>query len=462
MTLAAIELADPGIVVMTDDGSTVGPSPGVALLEGEAPIVGTAAAMRHRLQPRRIHDRYWEQLDTEPLARPHPDHLRTADIAHAQLVELWTTLDRQVDAVVVTVPASLDRTRLGLLLGIARAAGIPVRGFVDSAVASVVTRDRTPGALVHVDVLLHRVVVTRLAVGHEISTMGFETDDRIGLVGLRDAWSRAVAGQFVRATRFDPLKLAATEQQLYDRVPGLVEQIDSSTPIQFVMAAGGLEYEVELTGRTFENACEVEVGRIESLVSRCCDGDDAAIALSHRAAGVPGLTRRLRAQTNGPVDALGLFAAARGTLLAAADIIGEAEGDAAFVTRLPRRGPGVAIPPEDATADGGVDPSGPSATHILHRGTAYPISTTPLVVGAAAGGTGRALQISGNTAGISRIHCSILLRDGRAVVEDHSTYGSFVNELRVDGSTELVAGDRIRLGSPGVELKAIAVEAGDD
>ena len=44
------------------------------------------------------------------------------------------------------------------------------------------------------------------------------------------------------------------------------------------------------------------------------------------------------------------------------------------------------------------------------------------------------------------------------MVEDHSSTGTFVNGERVSARAVLRAGDRLRLGSPGVELLLIAVE----
>ena len=41
------------------------------------------------------------------------------------------------------------------------------------------------------------------------------------------------------------------------------------------------------------------------------------------------------------------------------------------------------------------------------------------------------------------------------MIEDHSTYGSYVNEERVSGRTALTVGDRLRLGTPGVTLELI-------
>jgi hypothetical protein len=42
------------------------------------------------------------------------------------------------------------------------------------------------------------------------------------------------------------------------------------------------------------------------------------------------------------------------------------------------------------------------------------------------------------------------------VLNDHSTYGTFVNEKPVDEQTILSLGQIIRVGTPGEELKLIA------
>ncbi len=455
MKAAAVELADPGIVVVTEDGLAAGPSPGIALLDGGTPVVGVAAAARRRLQPRQIHDQYWEQLDSRPLARPHPDHLTTADLAFAQLVELFSELHRKVEVVLVAAPATFDRQRLGLLLGIAEAASIPIRGLVDSAVAAAVTRPLAPGPVIHVDLLLHRVVVTALAVGHEVSRLGFETEQRIGLLGLRDLLARAVASQFVRATRFDPLKLAVTEQQLFDRLPDLVNEIGLVPSVRLRMAAGGREYEVELTRPTFEDACRDEVARIESLVSRCGEDRDFTVLLTHRAAAIPGLERRFGERWPERVARIDPLSAAGGALAAATDIIPES-GEMRFVSRLPlRSGESAAAPAEEPRRRGS---AGAVATHVLYLGRAYPITAEPLMVGTSGGGAGRRLIISGTVAGVSPTHCSLVSKDGRAVVENHGTQGSYLNGSRIEKRAELVSGDHLRLGTAGVELQAISVE----
>ena len=47
------------------------------------------------------------------------------------------------------------------------------------------------------------------------------------------------------------------------------------------------------------------------------------------------------------------------------------------------------------------------------------------------------------------------------MVEDHSSYGTYLNGRRLEERSEAGVGDRIRLGSPGVEVVLIAVAERD-
>ena len=58
------------------------------------------------------------------------------------------------------------------------------------------------------------------------------------------------------------------------------------------------------------------------------------------------------------------------------------------------------------------------------------------------------------------IDCTLRDEDGAIVLVDHSRHGTFVNGERVAGRARLRAGDRLRIGDPGVELALIAVGAG--
>jgi hypothetical protein len=92
---------------------------------------------------------------------------------------------------------------------------------------------------------------------------------------------------------------------------------------------------------------------------------------------------------------------------------------------------------------------------VIQDGRAHPIGAQPLVVGAGAG-PGRRLAL-GAGAGISREHCALLAQGGEVLVRDTSRYGTWVNGERVAGEAVLAAGDRLRIGTPGVVLELVAV-----
>jgi pSer/pThr/pTyr-binding forkhead associated (FHA) protein len=92
---------------------------------------------------------------------------------------------------------------------------------------------------------------------------------------------------------------------------------------------------------------------------------------------------------------------------------------------------------------------------VLFQGRAWLLTERPLSVGWAAEGSTRKLTLPAASPGVSRTHCTLVRRNGSVIIEDHSTYGSFVNEERVVGNTVLTVGDRLRLGSPGITLELI-------
>ena len=97
------------------------------------------------------------------------------------------------------------------------------------------------------------------------------------------------------------------------------------------------------------------------------------------------------------------------------------------------------------------------ATHVIEGGRAHAIDERGIVIGHGPG-EGRRIALAGTGEGISRLHCTLERVDGRARVRDHSRYGTFVNGERVQGEAELGAGDRLRVGSPGVVFELVAVD----
>jgi hypothetical protein len=174
------------------------------------------------------------------------------------------------------------------------------------------------------------------------------------------------------------------------------------------------------------------------------------LRLSPRVAAYPGLVERFGTLRDCEVRLLPRGAAAMGTLQNEATI---ARPDSlALVYHLPiARAAGG----EASAAQADATPAPLRPTHLLFQGRAWRISEQPLVIGWSVDGGPRSLMLPSASPGLSRSHCTVVRRNGAVMVEDHSTYGSYVNEERVAGRTALTVGDRLRLGSPGVTLELI-------
>ena len=121
------------------------------------------------------------------------------------------------DELFVAVPSASTPEQLALLLGIAREAKLNVRAIIDAAVAAA-SSSRLPERCKLIDVLLHRAAIMDLAIGEDARRDGVGEIPEAGLMQLLEGWVDTVADSFVRETRLDPLRIAETEQQVFDQV----------------------------------------------------------------------------------------------------------------------------------------------------------------------------------------------------------------------------------------------------
>jgi hypothetical protein len=99
-------------------------------------------------------------------------------------------------------------------------------------------------------------------------------------------------------------------------------------------------------------------------------------------------------------------------------------------------------------------------SHVLFDGRAFALGASSLVIGRAPGvapGGAQGLSLPDGLAGVSRRHCTFVRDGGELVLIDHSHYGTFVNGERVSERVRIHAGDKVRLGEPGIELSLIAI-----
>ncbi len=446
MATIGLELVDAALVAVRD-GARVAASPGVALLDPQGLLVGEAAVAAARLKPVLATDRFWADLALDLQAPAAGLAVSHADLAHAHLSLLWRSIGQSGDQVVLAVPGSMRLEQVGLALGIARRIAMPVGGVVDAAVAACAELPARQTVL-HLDIHLHQSVLTQMEGASLLRRSRIEIAPRVGMKVMLGAWAHLISEAMVRRTRFDPLHQAASEQQLYLRLPVWLAALSAQETVDVSIETDTRTFSAALRRDQFALAAEAYYAQLIDLVhSGRRAGEAATLALSSRAAALPALRERLAAL---PDLELVMLAESAPAAAAAARIeeIGPAEPPV-LATALQRR--------HAAAPDPGLRRTGAACpTHVILHGRAHAINEHPLQLGLG-DGPGRRLALDGPLAGVSRLHCTLLLRDGSAVIRDHSRYGSFVNGERVDGEAVLGVGDRLRLGTPGVVLDLVAV-----
>jgi hypothetical protein len=464
MGVLGVELSDAGIFVaggdppglLKVDGDSV-ESPGFALPEKKQLTVGTAAERKAHFYPRQILNQFWDQLNTEPLEQTNPFAHNHAEIAYEHFARIWQRIRQHGDEMVVAVPGFYTRAHLGLILGITNELGIQVNGFTPLAIAAV--PDQLPqGTWLHLDLHLHRFEVTHLQRADQLSREESISVEGSGLSTLYRRWVDAIAEEFVRHTRFDPLHRAATEQELYDRLPGVLAQLNQQTGVYFEMTGGSKVYHVTLTRDLFSQTAESVTQEIRRRIAGFCDRYDPGasgrvLLLTDRFARLPGLKDTMGGIENCKIIALPAGSGALGALQFCDTLRQQNDNRSApFLTT--RKLPVNQTPAVETNRQ--PPPAQQRPTHILYRNLAYRIGETPLIIGLAGVKDVSGIQISGQVAGVSRKHCSVQLRGNQIVLDDHSTYGTYVNEQPVAGRTVLELGQVIRVGTPGEKLKLIA------
>lgn len=467
MVRIAVELNDTGLQVARAgaDGEAVlagDASPGYGILQQGRVLVGDAAARSHRLAPLHAQNRYWHSLNLEPLPWSAQGISTVADLAHAHLAAVVAPVVRDAaDAeMLLAVPPGYTREQLGLLVGIANECGVTARGLVDAGLAAVSTVAASP-CMLHLDLQLHQAAATLIEPARAegmLRRSRYELLPGVGQQAFRQALATAIATTFVRDTRFDPLHQAATEQRLHDQLPAWAQALDAAEELEAELEFGNTTYRVRLTRAQLQVAVEPLVNEVLRLVQLARPaGALVHLCFTPRIAAIPGLVAKLSALRDCVMVELPDGAAALGALQAANAILRPADA-IALVHRLPLATATSTHIGEAAPAPAEV-PVDAVPTHVLFNGRAWPLTSVPLTLGWSVGKVPRALTLPAGIAGVSRSHCALQVIDGQAVVLDHSTYGTFVNDERVGGRAVLQAGDVLRLGAPGVSLQLIRVLA---
>lgn len=458
----AIEISDARLVVV-DENAVLHSEPGFAVVADGETLTGTEAFAEARKKPRETSHSHWSTLSIEPGSSTVSGVRSTAEIAYRQLERLWKNVSEGVDQVVFVVPSTFDNDRLGVLLGLAEECGIPTGAIVDAAAAAS-TRPYPEQQLVYVDSDLHSAYVTNLNQDDRVTAESPARLESMGLSGVMDAFAHRIGELFVLETRFDPFHKAFTEQQIYDGLSDVLSQLDLGGSASFSLTRGDESFAIEMEPSQILGAAQGFYRAIRQLIAQNRKaGTGLVVQLSDRLIALPGIAAELSRLDAATIVALEPGHAGR-SVLAAADKL-SLEADAVTLFRhMPWRGEPVTLDLSESFAG---QPELPAEetyelpTHVVYAGIAYPINGEGVVIGRSKLDHRRAILLEAETQGVSRAHCELAVVDGELRLRDLSSYGTFVNERRIEGDEILKPADVIRVGSPGAELVVVREDGSD-
>lgn len=226
MSVALLDINDCKLQLWHGDAHLQ--SPGYALLQGRQYRFGAPARAAARVQPRDINTRFWWQLSTEALQPALGPARHTGDLVHAHLQELHREAGKPPE-ILIAVSGSMQREQLALLLGIVQQCPFDAVGLVHRSVA-LASLYGGSGRVFHLESQLHQAAISELTgSAGSIELQRTVPLPGCGLLQLQEKLVETIAAAFIRQTRFDPRRKAASEQQLYDRLPHALRALGDSS-----------------------------------------------------------------------------------------------------------------------------------------------------------------------------------------------------------------------------------------
>ena len=436
MTNCVIELNDHQIRVANGVDILLR-SPGYAFIGKDKIEIGAAAAQQARLQPRAAHNRYWKNLNQDPLQYPSSLARHNADLAFAQLLSIHEQAGKP-DEVILAVPGTYSKEQLALLLGLVEASPFRAVGLVDAAIAATsIIAGR--GHYVHIDLHLHQAVLTRIEVTDRVSRMNVRTIDGAGMQSILDTTAHVIADLFIKESRFDPQHHPETEQALYDQIPACLQALQSHGEVALEIQYQQTQHQATLPAALLLAALQGHYDRIAAAIE-----PGTTRLISDQAGNLPGLSARLAEPE--PVAETNVFQACR---VHAAFIHSSGSG-LNYVTSLPATTEpvisAVAVQRKPASQQPG--PHNTPATHLLHQHEAVPLLGKSLYLSAAG-------MIDSKESGES--HCFIRFLNGNIRIEPRGEITVFVNGRQLTQATAVQAGDIVSFAGSKTEYTFIHV-----
>jgi len=430
------------------DGELLASEPLAVETSAHEPRAGAAALAAARGRPDEVSLTHWRELGSNEAA--------SRNVAREMLVHLHALgISERIDAV-VAVPADLDPGALAALRGALHAAGVDARDFVDAAALSAAAVAER-GHYVLLEAGWRSATATRVAGGPECAIEEAFVSERANLLDVYDLWLMSVAAVMVKNTRFDPLLSLEFEQRLFASLPQVAARAATEGRAEAALEDGASRFAIDVDAQLFADAAQPFYRELARLArSARIAGQSAALVMPAESRRWPGfLARVLESEQDGLVIAPAGLAAVAASLQVA---------DPSATPRLRRRVARLTDHPLAASIEyvSSVTTSPGRAlpvTHILYGGDSMRFPDGGLSIGTEEISNTPHIALSRAAAGVSRRHCSLRREGEGTVLIDHSRYGTWINGARVRERATVRPGDRVRVGTPGVEFTLISAAA---
>ena len=442
MSLKVIELNDRAISVGDETGILM-QSPGFALADDKLLVLGEQAEQQARLQPTKSYNKYWHDLNLDPL--DHGNNFRHyADVAFAHLQHLAEEAELSSD-VILSVPGNFTRQQLSILLGLTQHSPFNVVGVVDSALAATIASSQAQNIL-YADLQLHQVVLTSLKVanGH-VQTGSTVQIPGVGKENFMDLMMQLATTMFIQQCRFNPQHDAQSEQQLYNELPNWIAQSADGNLI-LELKAGDNVHVAKMPFESLVSSLGGHFAKVNEQVAAMATERDTQVFVNSALAALPGFKSNF---SGGGEVVVVDPRVINDNCLSYRDLITGNEQGIQLVKSLPRSG-------EVATPSAS-DPTGEIPTHVLvgHKAlkvNALRIENHQVLNGSAEMPGTLALSIAGLPEFVGAIESR---SDG--VYLDTGDVAFLVNGQSSQGEQKLHCGDKVQFAGSDEVLTLIQV-----
>ncbi len=420
MATSVIELNDSE-VRLGNNGVIAVRSPGYAFVSNDGIQIGEAAAGRTRLDPRAANNRYWKNLNQDPLQLKSAKARHNADLAFAHLLEIYDKAGKP-DNIIFAVPASFSNEQLALLLGLVEASPMTAVGLVDSAIAACAPV-LGQGKFQHVDIQLHQSVLTNIDVDEKVRRESVQIINNAGLANILDHTAHLIADQFIKESRFDPQHHPETEQALYNQIPACLSSLLTHAEVALEVQYQQTLYQAKLPAEMLH----AKLASLYEMITSNMDSERDCI-ISQQLNRLPGFSPLL-----GQAEVLEENSVLHGCFLYETEIC-KSESGLNFVTSLTATPEPVIIARTERIED-----SAPTLlndkqaiTHILHEHHALPLGSSGLYLSA----SGKVSVIKSKES-----QCRIQNVNGAVELQMLGDLTVFVNGSQVQKTQVVSAGD---------------------